>query len=970
MPSSSNLFFLKERESDFEQYFLQLKERRQRLFANLQANPYQRNEIEAQIRSVDAEIRSVQLHLTHPQPPMVQHQPYPQQTAQQPGPVYGQGGGGYTSGGHNSPRDSGPGFPGIPPASVPEGEMEPLHQQEWADQQNHGKGPELHNTTRNRVEAAMFDPVSPTGEPTPTQVAPGQPTNLSRLTGPSQMVTSTIKKLIDYQDNAELVAHSLPQLTQLLSDSDPAVLVQAAQVAHQLTKKDASRHAIVNNPSVVTALVRVVANCNESEVQRSTAGALHSISSDKSGIKAIYQCGGIPYLVQLLSSHVEAVVFYAITTLHNLLLHHEPSRVEVRMAGGIEKMVALLTRNNVKFLAVVTDCLQLLAFRDQESKLLILHAQGPMYLVRLMRLHSYEKLLFTCIRILKVLSSCPHNKPEILKAGGMQVLAMHLRHRSSRLVLQILITLRNLSDIGNRVDNLDELLKSLLDLLTSNDMTTLSYVLGILSNLTCNNSRNKSVVTQLRGADAILRILANVKEGDSVVEPSICTLRHLTSRHPHAELAQVAIRNSYGIPVLVSYLQPQFKWSLIKAVVGVVHNLALTPSNYSSLRDEGCLPKLVMLMNKALQDLDNRTVQGGPPGLVDGVYMEEILQGAVGALHVMAADPTNRAIIYSLNCTPVFVRLLYSQSTTIQLAAVRVLCEMVQYHEAAADLEKENAGPRLAELRNSSNDTIAAYCQAIMSTLAGERIFQSDLSPALFGNETLFDLGFPLDEPTRFASTGSTPARSNPASELTSPIGTPMHPHQFPHNHYSMPPSCVSSMPPSAPHSLPPSLPPSNPPSMPGSGTHTPAHPYLPSIHQFGPPEMDAPIDPLDYPPPHSGMMYPQGPPQMQTQGPPMQQGQGPVPNQHRGGMGPGGGMPPQQSMTVHHHPGSYNPPLPAHSVGGPGQPGAYVPSNQPVHPHQQPQLRSFHPPSPAVHDMSPVGGGNPRWFDGTGMDM
>ena len=279
------------------------------------------------------------------------------------------------------------------------------------------------------------------------------------------------------------------------------------------------------------------------------------------------------------------------------------------------------------------------------SQIIILHCQGPVYLVRLMRLYSYEKLLFTCTRILKVLSSCPHNKPEIIKvskvymrkvgmtlyvtyvtfgriplittythtysvctlhystysvctlqhstysvctlhystysvcvhsttvhtvcvhsntvhtvcvhsttvhtvcvhstavhtvcvhsttvhtvcvhsttvhtvcvhsttvhtmcihctavhlvfftipsrlqAGGMQVLGMHLKHRSSRLVQHILITLRNLSDIANRVDNLDDLLRTLIDLLSSNDVLTLSYVLGILSNLTCNHSRNK-----------------------------------------------------------------------------------------------------------------------------------------------------------------------------------------------------------------------------------------------------------------------------------------------------------------------------------------------------------------------------------------------------------------------------------------------------------------------------------------------
>ena len=84
------------------------------------------------------------------------------------------------------------------------------------------------------------------------------------------------------------------------------------------------------------------------------------------------------------------------------------------------------------------------------------------------------------------------------------------------------------------------------------------------------NRHMQAVVTQLRGVDAILRILSNTKDGDSIVEPSICTLRHLTSRHQDAELAQVAIRNSYGIPVLVTYLQPQYKWSLIKVCTWVV----------------------------------------------------------------------------------------------------------------------------------------------------------------------------------------------------------------------------------------------------------------------------------------------------------------------------------------------------------------------------------------------------------------
>ena len=114
-----------------------------------------------------------------------------------------------------------------------------------------------------------------------------------------------------------------------------------------------------------------------------------------------FQSGGINALVKLLSSPVESVLFYTITTLHNLLLHQEGVKNQVRLAGGIPKMIALLQRNNVKFLAIVTDCLQIMAYGNQESKLIMLASQGPHELVRLMRSYDYEKLLWTTSRVLK-----------------------------------------------------------------------------------------------------------------------------------------------------------------------------------------------------------------------------------------------------------------------------------------------------------------------------------------------------------------------------------------------------------------------------------------------------------------------------------------------------------------------------------------------------------------------------------------
>lgn len=75
-----------------------------------------------------------------------------------------------------------------------------------------------------------------------------------------------------------------------------------------------------------------------------------------------------PFSFMSFSSPVDSVLFYAITTLHNLLLHQEGAKMAVRLAGGLQKMVALLSNTNVKFLAITTDCLQILAYGNQESK--------------------------------------------------------------------------------------------------------------------------------------------------------------------------------------------------------------------------------------------------------------------------------------------------------------------------------------------------------------------------------------------------------------------------------------------------------------------------------------------------------------------------------------------------------------------------------------------------------------------------
>ena len=63
---------------------------------------------------------------------------------------------------------------------------------------------------------------------------------------------------------------------------------------------------------------------------RASTGVLHNVSQSKAGREIIFQSGGIPSLVKVLACTVDAVVFYAITTIHNLLLHIKAAKVAVR----------------------------------------------------------------------------------------------------------------------------------------------------------------------------------------------------------------------------------------------------------------------------------------------------------------------------------------------------------------------------------------------------------------------------------------------------------------------------------------------------------------------------------------------------------------------------------------------------------------------------------------------------------------
>jgi len=160
------------------------------------------------------------------------------------------------------------------------------------------------------------------------------------------------------------------------------------------------------------------------------------------------------------------------------------------------------------------------------------------------------------------------------------------------------------------------------------------------------------------------------------------------------------------LPTIVRLMHPPSRWPLVKAVIGLIRNLALCSANHSPLSEHGSIPRLVHLLIRAFQDTQGRSRGQSAGSYADGVRMEEIVEGTVGALHILSREAHNRAIIRGLSVIPIFVQLLYNEIENIQRVAAGVLCELAADKEGADMIESEGATAPLTELLHSRNEGV------------------------------------------------------------------------------------------------------------------------------------------------------------------------------------------------------------------------------------------------------------------------
>lgn len=325
-----------------------------------------------------------------------------------------------------------------------------------------------------------------------------------------------------------LEIHSIlvSQAAKFLGGSDAECALNSAIYLFHVCKSGYTTLLIQRCPDLISNVFPTV--CSQPQIIdlfHFMSGIIHYLSQSDDGIDFMLNTQGTHLMTHFLANPLESVVYYTVTAIHNLLLGRKSSREAIRQSLIPHQLVNLLNlvvNSNIKehscsslndgsiskFLAVLCDCLQMLSFGHEATKKIFLDEFGVLSIINVVTTSYYEKLLWMSTRLLRVLSAWLPTKTEILRLDSNLRFVTHcLRRDSTRVSVNALWTLRNLSDIANdslkssvmssmvellimylRQSLLPESGSRILNIELKEDPVIWRCILGILANLTCGNS--------------------------------------------------------------------------------------------------------------------------------------------------------------------------------------------------------------------------------------------------------------------------------------------------------------------------------------------------------------------------------------------------------------------------------------------------------------------------------------------------
>ncbi|VDN22817.1 unnamed protein product [Gongylonema pulchrum] len=299
----------------------------------------------------------------------------------------------------------------------------------------------------------------------------------------------------------------------------------------------------------------------------------------------------IPELVKLLSDKDETVVMRAVHMVH--MLSRERKSVNA-IASNPTLVDALCTATRYENDAIRRDALGALSHISEraEGRMHIFRSGGIPELVRMLGIPV------DAVRALNVLGDFIHNVDD-------------------RTQFAVLCAVRNLSDAATNEDSLGPLIISLIEVVAAGEESTTACAAGVLSNLTCNNIRNKQTLctnrleTTARGESVVtlamdvlgragvqLRqdpdALADGVAMRELVEGAVSALHQLGN---DLQSAQLMLRDHPFIDMLVKLLSWEEVYAnddelLQRELLGLLYQLSKTPEGARQLDMYGPAPVL------------------------------------------------------------------------------------------------------------------------------------------------------------------------------------------------------------------------------------------------------------------------------------------------------------------------------------------------------------------------------------------
>nr|BAD93243.1 beta-catenin [Dugesia japonica] len=523
-----------------------------------------------------------------------------------------------------------------------------------------------------------------------------------------------ISSMVRMQKPAQRLRFLITNMIDYIEDTDAAV-------------DSASTLGLASNFQIIDGLRRKIISSKNPSIISECVSSVQHISKGEQGATHIVKADFIPTLLNMLRSNDMKIVECVVSTLDNLMQFVNQSRELIRKANGIEKLVEQMDINDVKFLTVVINSLHKLTYNSVDGKEQMLGCHGSEKVVQILRQYTYEKLLFAASKLLKVLSVCNINKPVLVEIGAMEALSNLMRSGSPRLVLSCLWSIRNLSDYSSNINDMQKLIKHLIELIGSDDDHTAICALGCLCNLTSGNVENKIALIEYGGVQSVCQMICERIGQEEIVEPGVAALRHVTHNNHLAQQAVDIIIQSPLLSNLSALIrgQPDKMLPIIKAIVGLTRNLSMiSPKCRRSLIDLGVTNTLCEIFYRTSNGITELSQQrnsivsiASELSFIEGVRLEDLLELTLSALQALAKDNSAKKIIsYENRLLQSIVQMVMIKENSIPLhrACLGLLAEMVEYADCARILEGEGFNTRLSELIHSTNKAISTYAAIVM----------------------------------------------------------------------------------------------------------------------------------------------------------------------------------------------------------------------------------------------------------------